>query len=572
MKTVHHITSSETDPGNRVLDPAASKSNNFYQSDKIFRAYLKKYMSQKALKYMTDKLEWIGEEAATQMNVLSEQADQFGPEIRKRTPYGEELDEIEFHPSYWKLMDMAAETEMFYVKWNPELMHGFEKQGHMLGFSVGHLYAMTELGVYCPLCMTDGAARLLSLFGEEEDKERLIPGLSSRNGKNLLTGAMFLTEKAGGSDVGANRTTATHVEGNLYRLNGEKWFCSNANADVMMVLARTNDLPGTKGLSLFLVEKVLTDGTRNPMEYIRLKDKLGVRSMATAEIALKDTIGKMIGEEGKGFKMMTEMINLSRLYNSVTAVAGARRALIEAYEYLAYRKTFGKTALQHALIRDKLWELGTLHIANFLFVWKTIRTMDAADHGDERAAHLCRVLIPMSKWFSAETSVYIGRESMELMGGMGYVEDTVMPRIYRDLLVLPIWEGSGNIIVLDVLRASQKTNGMNYLLEEISKMSHKSRDFGNDIKKEVSTLQKVMEALPEQGRDVMESSAKPVFKRLIHLFQIALMIDEMDEDNRHWIEPALKYMVKTMHATKYGMKEPLSSEDIQSLIGWEINP
>jgi len=155
---------------------------------------------------------------------------------------------------------------------------------------------------------------------------------------------------------------------------------------------------------------------------------------------------------------------------------------------------------------------------------------------------------------------------------MGYVEDTVMPRIYRDLLVLPIWEGSGNIIVLDVLRASQKTNGMNYLLEEISKMSRKSRDFGNDIKKEVSTLQKVMEALPEQGRDVMESSAKPVFKRLIHLFQIALMIDEMDEDNRHWIEPALKYMVKTMHATKYGMKEPPSSKDIQSLIGWEINP
>ncbi|HKJ30946.1 MAG TPA: acyl-CoA dehydrogenase family protein [Balneolales bacterium] len=570
MKTVHPATILEEDSKNRVLEPNAGKSSNFYHSDHILQSYLKKHMRADALKYMTDKLEWIGEEAATQMNLLSAQADQNGPVIKKRTPYGEDLEEIEFHPSYWKLMDMAAETEMFYVKWDPDLRKKFSNERHLLGFSVGHLYAMTELGVYCPLCMTDGAARLLDLFADDEDKHRLIPGLSSRNGKTLLSGAMFLTEKAGGSDVGANRTMATHLEGKLYRLNGEKWFCSNANAHVMMVLARSNEQSGTKGLSLFLVEKTLPDGTRNPMEYIRLKEKMGVRSMATAEIKLKDTIGKLIGEEGKGFKMMTEMINLSRLYNSVTAVAGSRRALIEAYEFLTYRKTFGKTALEHALIRDKLWELGSLHIVDFLLVWKTIQTMDAADNGDERSAHLNRILIPMSKWFSAETSVYIGRESMELMGGMGYIEDTVMPRIYRDLLVLPIWEGSGNIIVLDVLRASQKTKGMQYLLEDIQKLSRKSEKYGDIIQKELAKVTKVLEALPEQSRDSMESSAKPIFKRLIYLWQMALMIEEMDQDNRQWIELALEYMSKHLHPEKFGVKEPPSVETIQNLIGWEL--
>lgn len=570
MKTVHNITSSETDPGNRVLESSATKSSNFYQSDIIYQRYLKKHLSPEALKYMTDKLEWVGGEAATRMNKWSAEADRNVPAIKKRSPFGEDIDEIEFHPSYWKLMDIAAESEMFYVQWDPDLRQKFADERHMLGFTVGHLYAMTELGVYCPLCMTDGAARLLDLFGEDEDKERLISALSSRNGNSLLTGAMFLTEKAGGSDVGANRTMATHIEGRLYRLNGEKWFCSNANADVMMVLARTNEQPGTKGLSLFLVEKKLPDGTRNPMEFIRLKDKLGVRSMATAEISLKDTIGKMIGEEGKGFKMMTEMINLSRLYNSVTAVAGARRALIEAYEFLSYRKSFGKTALYHALIRDKLWELGSLHVMNFYLVWKTIQTMDAADQGNERARHLGRILIPMSKWFSAETGVYMGRESMELMGGLGYIEDTGLPRIYRDLLVLPIWEGSGNIIVLDVLRAAQKTKGMDYLLEEISRMSENGNKYKKIIHKEFSSIRHILEAIPEQEQDVMENSAKPVFKRLIHLYQMTLLIEELDEHNRYWIEPALDYLAKILNTDHYTLQKPPATEIIQNMIGWEI--
>ncbi|MDZ7715072.1 MAG: acyl-CoA dehydrogenase family protein [Balneolaceae bacterium] len=194
---------------------------------------------------------------------------------------------------------------------------------------------MSELGVYCPLCMTDGAAHLVDRYAPEEVKKRLLPRLSAKEGDDLYTGAMFLTEKSGGSDVGRNLCTAQHIEGDKYKLNGEKWFCSNVNAEVILALARTDDIEeGTRGLSLFLVENNLPDGTRNPMNIIRLKDKLGVRSMATGEVELKDTIGIRLGEENNGFKLMAEMINISRLYNSVAAMSGTRRAIIEAWKYL----------------------------------------------------------------------------------------------------------------------------------------------------------------------------------------------------------------------------------------------
>src|SRR5699024_9651084 len=256
-------------------------------------------------------------------------------------------------------------------------------------------------------------------------------------------------------------------DGNRYRLNGEKWFCSNVNADVMMVLARTQTAKqGTAGLSLFLVERYV-DGERNPLNIIRLKEKLGVRSMATGEVQLTDTEGTLLGQEGAGFKLMAEMINLSRTYNAVASLAGARRAIVEAYQYLNHRTTFGKRAIEHALIRQKFYELGTRYLADFLLVWKVIRVMDAMETGDSSQKQLVRLIVPMAKWRLGESGVYTVRECMELMGGNGYIEDFVMPRLLRDINVLPIWEGAGNIMVLDMLRAAQKSEGHIMVIEQI---------------------------------------------------------------------------------------------------------
>ena len=550
-------------PGNQVLTDDSKYSTNFFRSDKILNQYIKKYTSEHALRYMHENLLKLGRDAATVIDSLSLDADKNGPELIKRSPYGETIDYIRFHPSYWMLMDIAAESEMFHVKYDPGLRKKFKHDRHKLGFAAGQIYAMSELGIYCPLCMTDGAAMIIDKYCDEKDRQRLLKGLSSADSDKFLTGAMYLTEKAGGSDVGANRTKAVKISEKKYTLAGEKWFCSNANADVILALARTGPLKdGTKGLSLFLVEKTLENGEINPMNIVRLKEKLGVRSMATAEVIFEGTTGKLIGEEGQGFKIMAEMINMSRLYNSVAAISGIRRAIAEAWQYLNHRVTFGKKAVEHPLIRQKLFEIGSKYTGSFLLVWRAIRAIDAAETGDENEKKLLRILIPMAKWHTAEQSVSTVRDCMELVGGNGYIEDFIFPKLFRDVNVLPIWEGSGNIIVLDILRAINKTDALDKLEAEIRSI----RD--DTLNSKLDELLSMLAKLSSEEQDTVETTAKMLFERLIHLYQLLLMKKEIDDENKEWISPSIKYMTETLNP-EMTFKTPPDVETVEKLIGWD---
>jgi len=556
---------------NKVLDKNFCPSKNFYHSDKIFKNYLKQNSSSNGFKYMSERYDSVGKDSAGRMNDLSLAADKYSPQLQKRNYLGENIDEINFHPSYWELMKIAVKSEMFRVKWEPSLRKKFGNEKQLLGFGSGYIYGMSECGQFCPLCMTDGVARLIDLFCDDEDKARLLPHIYTDNAADLFTGAMFLTEKTGGSDVGANITTATHLEGKNYLLNGEKWFCSNANADLVFALARTDSsIKGTRGLSIFLVEKLLPSGERNPIDIIRIKDKLGVRSMATAECMLTNTVGKLVGNEFSGFKVMLEMITLSRLYNSIAAIASSRRALVESYQFLCSRETFEKPAIEHALIRTKLTELGALNVANFYLVWRTVKSLELADAGNDKEAQLLRLINPMTKKWSAETGVYITRESMELMGGLGYIEDTVMPKLMRDVMVLPIWEGSGNIIILDMLRAMTKTKGFEIICDEIIKSADKNRLYGNWLKEELNRLILFSGKLIKLSQDEVESSAKPFFEKLTSLFQLSLLIDNLDEESKDWILPALNYLKEKHTPSELTVVKPLSTVEVKELIAWEF--
>ena len=558
-----------SDPKNQVLTDDFRTSQNFYSSDLILSSYLKKHLPEEDRHYIDPRLGTLGKRAATEMDDLSMQADQQSPTLIKRNKYGLDLNKVEFHPAYWQLMDIAAESEMFYLKYHPDMAGRFHENRHQMGFALGQLYAMSELGQYCPHCMTDGAAFLIEQFGDEEDKARLLPKLASRTGDELYSGAMFLTEKSGGSDVGANLTEAELIEGKQYKLNGEKWFCSNVNADVIMALARTGPVEeGTRGLSIFLVEKQLPNGDRNPMEIIRLKDKLGVRSMATGEVRFQDTVGKRLGDEGEGFKVMAQMINISRNYNSVAALAGFRRALIEAWQYLNHRTTFGKRAVEHALVRQKFYELGSQYLANFHLVWRGLRAMDAAETGDQREQHLLRMITPMAKWWAAEQSVYAVRECMELMGGNGYIEDFVMPKILRDVNVLPIWEGSGNIIVLDMLRAARKSDGLTIVFEMIEAAANESENHGELLHQKLSEIQTMWESIGMGDREQVEATAKPLFRQLIVLFEMALLVQEKEGSNSVRNDIALKYLSEQFDGS-LRRRKPLDYQQLEELIGWD---
>src|SRR5680860_941850 len=554
---------------NQVFSKNFHPSDNFYHSDLIFKNFLKENTTPNGFAYMADKLDVLGKEAAGIMDELSLLADKSDPELVKRNSLGETIDEIRFHPAYWELMEVALKSEMFRVKWEPSLRKTFNNEKQLLGFGAGYIYAMSECGQFCPHCMTDGVARLIDLFCGEEDKERLLPHIYTNNLDNFYSGAMFLTEKTGGSDVGANLVVATQHEGENYLLNGEKWFCSNPNADIIFALARTDPtIKGTKGLSIFLIEKFLPTGERNPIDIIRLKDKLGVRSMASAECMLTNTMGKLVGKEFEGFKVMLEMINISRIYNSVAAIACSRRALVEAYQFLCHRETFGKTAIEHSLIRTKLTELGSLHIANFYLVWRTIKSLELADAGDEKEKQLLRLINPMTKKWSAETGVYITRESMELMGGLGYIEDTVMPKLMRDVMVLPIWEGSGNIIILDMMRAMMKTKGFEIICDEIKKSAVKNPDFGNWVQLELNRLILFSEKIMNLPQDEMEASAKPFFEKLTSLYQLSLLLDNLNQESEKWILPALKFLMEKYTPSELSVVTPLSSEEVRDLVAW----
>jgi acyl-CoA dehydrogenase len=563
---------SNTDKGdNRVLNDTYRLSLDFYSSDLILHELLATHLSPTALSYMDEFLHKQGKASARRMNVLSLLADKNGPELIKRNAFGETINEIRFHPAYWELMEIAQDSQMLRVKWEPALRSRFAKERNQLGFSSGFLYAMSESGQYCPLCMTDGVALLLDTFCEEKDKSRLMPFIYSLSPETFYTGAMFLTEKAGGSDVGANLVRATRLDGRNYTLDGEKWFCSNVNADIIFVLARTDSkIKGTAGLSLFLVEKKLPDGSQNQMDIIRLKEKLGVRSMASAECMLSNTRATLVGNEFEGFKLMAAMMNLSRLYNSVAAVSASRRALIEAFQFLQARPSFGKVAIEQPLIRTKLEELQSIYLENFYLLWRTIRALDQAESGDSNNAALLRLLTPMLKKHSAESGVYLVRESMELMGGLGYIEDTIMPKLMRDVMVLPIWEGAGNIMVLDMLRALFKSEGFGIMCSEISDNIKPYPEYAEKMSKELFDVQKQADLLKTMESEIREASAAPFFKKLTSLYARSILLKELNETNKFWINPAVQYLHNMNYPVAEPRIRPLPVGDLQRMMGWAV--
>ena len=270
---------------------------------------------------------------------------------------------------------------------------------------------------------------------------------------------------------------------------------------------------------------------------------------------------------------MTEMINLSRLYNSVAAIAGMRRGIIEAFQFLSFRNTFSKLALEHALIRTKFLELGALYLGNFYACWRAIEASDAMESGVEEERELLRFLTPMIKKSTAEASVYAVRESMELMGGIGYIEDGVLPKTMRDVMVLPIWEGSGNIMILDMLRAMMKSKGLQLMIAEMELNFKSYAEISSDAKEipDYKTLLNNISKLKNLDKDSMEASAKPLFEKLTSYFQLSCLIRYRDEMSSVWIDPAISY-----YLDKLGQQQsedlicPPSLETIKNMIAWDF--
>jgi acyl-CoA dehydrogenase len=434
---------------------------NFFSADPDLSFLLRWHLSAEDYERAQTILTEMGAIASQKMDSLAEAANRQGPVLMQFDKKGKRVDEVVFHPAYHELERIAYQDFAIAACSHRDGALGW--QGHVpqpVKFALGYLGMQAEAGVFCPIAMTDALARVLERYASEALKQRFLPQLTALTMDELKQGAMFLTEKQGGSDVGLTTTVAKPRsdtgDGFLpeWELWGDKWFCSNVSADIILTLARPEGAPaGTRGLGLFLVPKTLEDGTHNSYTINRLKDKLGTRSLATGEVTLNGAQAYQVGALNRGFVQMTEMINLTRIWAAIGSLSAMRRSFLEALVHTRGRVAFGRTLAEHPLMRRQLVDLLIEVEGCAALAFETAAVLERVDrHGAEEDQRLLRILTPLGKYYIPKRGEYVTLEALEMRGGNGYVEDWVNARMLRDSIVNVVWEGSSNVIVLDVAR------------------------------------------------------------------------------------------------------------------------
>jgi alkylation response protein AidB-like acyl-CoA dehydrogenase len=341
----------------------------------------------------------------------------------------------------------------------------------LVKYAITYLFVQAEFGLMCPVSVSDTSNFILKRYGSEPLKKLLLDRLLSQDPATMLKGTQFMTEKAGGSDVGAIETEAERLgvgaDGiERWKLHGQKWFCSHADADVAVMLARPRGAAaGTRGLGMFALPRRLEDGTRNSYRIVRLKDKLGTRSMASGEIILDGAIAYLVGDVNAGFKQMMDQVNLSRLSHGVRAAAMMRRCLNEALAAARGRRAFGHAIADYPLLRRQLMKImlpTEQALSMFAYSADVMGRANGSDgkEGDKEAANLLRILTPVYKFRACRDNIPVASAALEVRGGIGYIEEWVTARLVRDAQIGTLWEGTSNINALDVVqRAVGKASG-----------------------------------------------------------------------------------------------------------------
>lgn len=384
---------------------------------------------------------------------LARWAEEAPPRLRTHDRFGHRVDEVEFHPAWHQLMTVAVEQGLHAAPWAED-----RPGGHLVRAAKFYVWSQAEPGHGCPISMTYAAVPALRAAPDlAAQYEPLLAsrvydyGLRAPLTKSGLIAGMSMTEKQGGSDVRANTTRAVPAGDGSYRITGHKWFTSAPMSDVFLALAQTEE-----GLTCFLLPRVLPDGTRNRMHLMRLKDKLGNRSNASSEIEYDEAVAWPVGEPGRGVRTIVEMVNMTRLDCVLGSAAGMRAGLRQALHHTAHRRAFGRELADQPLMRSVLADLAIESEAATTLGLRLAAAVDRAQAGDAAEGALRRLALAAGKYWVCKRGAPHAAEALECLGGNGYVEESGMPRLYREAPLLSIWEGSGNVAALDVLRALAK--------------------------------------------------------------------------------------------------------------------
>jgi len=506
---------------------------NFYALDRQFQDVLSLYLDAGWRTQMTPHFERLGELAGGRIDELASIADKHPPVLHPRDRFGRDEDWIEYHPAYREMEKIAfGDFGMHAMSHRPGVLGMNETAPPLVKYAFTYLLVQAEFGLMCPISVSDTSNFIIKRYGSAALKKLLLDRLLSQDPATMLKGTQFMTEKAGGSDVGAVETEAEPMGKSAdgverWKLHGQKWFCSHADADVAVLLARPRGAaPGTQGLGLFAMPRRLEDGSRNSYRIVRLKDKLGTRSMASGEIVLDGATAYLVGEAKSGFKQMMQQVNLSRLSHGVRAASMMRRCLNEAMAVAHSRRAFGRPIGDYPLLRRQLMKI-MLPTEQALSMYAfSADAMGRADKGDAEAAALLRILTPVYKFRACRDNIPVASAALEVRGGLGYIEEWATARLVRDAQVGTLWEGTSNINALDVVqRAVGKSSGHKVLTASLKDRLERSSSLPGQYKGMLgATLDRVerfVEAVAQDPRQ--EKRSRLAAGALYHATTAALL-------------------------------------------------
>jgi alkylation response protein AidB-like acyl-CoA dehydrogenase len=501
--------------------------SNTWTGDDFLRDCLARLLPNDVSTAIAPGLERLGERAAGEMLAFADDAERNPPEHIPFDPWGRRIDDIRISRGWQELHRVAAEEGIVATAY--ERKHGEFSRLHQ--FARLYLYHPSSAICSCPMAMTDGAARIIEMHGTDELRNTAFRKLTSRDPQQFWTSGQWMTEKTGGSDVSQTDTVARQHD-NDYHLYGTKWFTSATTSQMAFTLARVEkNGKASAELSLFQLELRDADDNLDHIEVHRLKDKLGTRALPTAELTLHGTRAQLVGEPSKGVRTISTLLNITRLYNACCAASQMRRGMMLARDYADKRIAFGKPLAEQPLHVDTLDGLeAETRIATLMVLHTaTLLGRDETGTANDTERKLLRLLTPLVKLYTAKQSIAVSSEILECFGGAGYVEDTGLPKLLRDAQVLAIWEGTTNVLSLDLLRAIGKDESLPLWIDDMQQRLD-TLDAG-ELSAVINVIRHWLDELPGMLQSEPEKNARRIAWRMARILGATLFAE-----HAHWAQ------------------------------------
>ncbi|XP_075069286.1 acyl-CoA dehydrogenase family member 11-like [Mixophyes fleayi] len=513
------------------------KLGNQYLEDALLQSYLRRHLPPRVLEEVSQDLERFGHRLVEEIDSLGRECELNPPQLQQYDAWGRRVDRILTCPAWKRMKELSAEEGLIAEAYERK----YSSWSRLVQVVKLYLYSPSSGMFTCPLAMTDGAAKVIETLSTPAGVQDAFRHLTSRDPSSFWTSGQWMTERRGGSDVAHGTETVAHAQADgTYKLHGYKWFTSATDSDMSLTLGRVVDtqghtVQGTKGLSLFYLEVRDADGQLNGIEVQRLKDKLGTRQVPTAELLLDGVKALQISPQGRGVASISSMLTITRIHNTIAAAAGMRRVINLAREYASKRFVFDQLIKDHPLHMQTLARMEVEARGAFLLLMEVSRLLglEETNMATEQDQHLLRLITPIAKLYTGKQAIAVLSEGLECFGGQGYMEDTGLPAMLRDAQVLTIWEGTTNILSLDVLRSVTKSQGQ--VLSAFFSVTQEKLEASSNVPSLSQPISRLLQALQQlrdftqkagvRGSNIMTLAARDFSYTLAKIYIGSLLVD-----------------------------------------------